>query len=118
MSQEVSDYRLIVTDVIPDLKEVRLYEDTVQHIRDAHPEIPILLPAVQSAVERAISHPAHVEVSYGGSYVFVDGNSTNRAGDPLRVPVKPIGGKSGRVRTAYFATTAATAIVIWKRTDE
>jgi hypothetical protein len=94
---------------------VRLYEETVEHILEEHPEVPVLLPVVQAAVEQAVVRPTHVEKSYGNSYVFVDQDSTNQAGDPLRVPVKVVGQGSGRVRTAYFATTTAPAIVVWRR---
>jgi hypothetical protein len=113
----VSDYKIITTSVLKDIEEVRLYEDTSEHIRENHPEVPILLPSVQSAVEKAIVEPTHVEQSYGGSYVFVDRESTNRSGDPLRVPVKLIGERSGRVRTAYFAETTGPNVV-WRRDNE
>lgn len=103
--------------VIPEIKFVRFYKDTFLHILENHPEVRIELPSVYGAIGKAIVDPSHVELSYGVSYVFVDFESVNRSGDPLRVPVKlvlPQG--SARVRTAYFATVANPAI-IWRRGD-
>lgn len=114
----MSDYKKIETDVIAGLTEVRLYEETLNHIRENHPEVPILLPIIQEALANAIIRPSYVEASYGGSYEFVDQESTNSSGDPLRVPVKPVGDNSGRIRTAYFASTANPGQVIWRRDDE
>jgi hypothetical protein len=99
----MTDYRVIKTGAIPAVTEVRLYDETLDHVREDHPEVPIELPCMASAVERAITQPTHVESSHGGSFVFVDEESTNASGDPLRVPVKPIVGTSARVRTVLFA---------------
>jgi len=88
------------------------------HIRENHPEVPIHLPSIQTAVESAIANPSHVEASYGNSYIFVDQGSTNKSGDPLRVPVKMIDGtSSGRVKTAYFASTESQKPIVWSRDD-
>jgi hypothetical protein len=110
------EFKIIKSTVIDGLEEVRLYDETVDKIRRNHPEVPIELPSLHAAVENAIIQPTHVESSHEGSYVFVDSETTNRSGDPLRVPVKPLGSGSGRVRTAYFASTA-TRPIIWRRKD-
>jgi hypothetical protein len=111
----VSDYSVILTNATFGLVEVRLYEDTISHIREHHPEVPILLPCIASAVTNAIANPTHVEGSYGGSFVFVDANTTDASGDPLRIPVKPIEGNSGRVRTVYFAASGSSPNIVWRR---
>ncbi|WP_341912834.1 hypothetical protein [Ferrovibrio terrae] len=110
----MTDYKVIKTNVVPGLTEVRFYQETVGHIRERHPEVPIELPSIEGALASAISDPTHVEKSYGGSYVFVDANSTNRSGDPFRVAVKPVEEGSGRVRTAYFASTDHEPEIIWR----
>jgi hypothetical protein len=111
----VSDFKIIPTTALVNLTEVRFYEDTVKHILEEHPEVPILLPTIHAGVTGAISNPTHIERSYAGSFVFVDTGSTNASGDPLRVPVMPVSGTSGRVRTVYFATPSGSPEVIWRR---
>lgn len=105
----------IKTTAIPAVTEVRLYAETEQHVREEHPEIPIDLPSVHSAVQKAVEEPTHVEESHADSYVYVDATSTNASGDPLRVPIKLVADTSARVKTAYFAATPAGANVIWRR---
>lgn len=114
----MSDYKVIKTNVIPRFTEVRLYDETVEHVREGHPEVPLELPCVQTAVENAISNPTHVENSHANSVVFVDAHTTNRSGDPLRVPVKGIADTtSGRVKSVYFASTSSLVDPIWRRKD-
>lgn len=109
-------FKKISTDVIDGLVEVRFYDETIAHIKEGHPEIPIELPCVTSAVEKAIVNPTVVEESYDNSFVFVDEETTNKSGDPLRVPVKVIEGtNSGRVKTAYFATSDEQKPVRYRR---
>jgi hypothetical protein len=115
----LDSYKLIKTNILPAVQEVRFYPETENHIREHHPEVPIELPSIQQAVELAIQRPTHVEVSYGNSYVFVDSGSTNKSGDPLRVPIKMIDSTvSGRVKSAYFASSEGDRQVIWSQRDD
>jgi hypothetical protein len=98
------------------VRTVRLYEETIVYIIEGNPEVPFGLPSFTHAISGAITLPTHVEKSYGSSYVFVDSESTNASGDPLRVPVKLVEGTSGRVTTAFFATTRGPREIIWRRT--
>lgn len=109
------DFRTIPTKVIGNVSEVRFYEETVQHVRENHPEVPIILPCVQNAVENAISSPTHVEASHSNSYVYVDAGTTNASGDPLCVPVKSVHENSARVKTVYFAERPAGAKIVWRK---
>lgn len=111
----MSGYKLIYTNIIRDIKVVRLYDETIRHIMDQHPEIPLELPSIVAAIESAIAKPTHIEMSHSNSFVFVDQTSTNRSGDPLRIPVKKVDGASGRVKTAYFASPGATVNIIWRK---
>lgn len=108
------EYRVFRTSILSNLREVRLYDDTLDHIRDHHPEVPIELPSVTEAVGRAVEMPTHVESSGERHFVFVDSKSTNASGDPLRVPVKLVEGTSGRIQTVYFAQTVTSRNVIWR----
>ncbi len=115
----VSTYFVIGTAVIPQVTQVRLYEETYAHIAE-HPEIGQILPhlpVMTDGLVKAISDPTHVEQSRPNAFVFVDETTTNAGGDPLRVPVKLIEGTSGLVKTAYFALTTGSAEIIWRRTD-
>lgn len=114
----MSDFKIIATAVFSTVTEVRLYDETIEHIKEGHPEVPIELPSISAAVENTIVNPTHIEESHTNSYVFVDSLSTNSSGDPLRVPVKLVDGSSGVVKSAYFASTGVKKIVWSKGTDD
>lgn len=115
----MTEYRIIPTQIIQTLTEVRLYEETLEHIREQHPEIPSYFPyfpSFEQAIVHAVTQPTTVEQHYVNSYTFV-GTSTNFVGHPIRVPVKIVQGTSGRVATVFFANTPAPAFVVWKASD-
>ena len=114
----MTDFKVILTTVIPEVTEVRFYQETVEHVRAEHPEVALELPSVAAATEAALVNPTHVEQSYNRSFVFVGAGSTNASGDPLRIPVRVVEGTSARVKTVYFATTQTGDNVIWRRNDE
>lgn len=116
MKLAVTDYVVIKTTILDDVTEVRLYDETVFHIRNHHPDVAVSI--VPSAVETAITNPTHVEASYRNSYVFVDSQTTNQSGDPLRVAVKKIEGTSALVKTAYFASTDEDVVPIWPKSSD
>ena len=118
MADSSDDYLTIDSTVIDEVSQVRFYEETVDHINEQHPEVKVELPSIFGAVTSTLTNPTHVERSYGTSYVFVDANSTNASGDPLRVPVKVISGTSSVVKTAFFASTTGERDIIWRESDE
>jgi hypothetical protein len=111
---QMSDFSTVSVSVIPEVTEVRLYDDTIEHVRTRHPEVPALLPSVEFAVFDTLRNPTHVEKSYESSYVFVNARATNRSGDPLRVPVKIVSGTSARVKSFYFATPSTKPTIVWR----
>jgi len=115
----VSRIRRVVTTVISEVQMVAIYPETIDHIIRNHPEIGrnAGLPSLLHAIETTLTNPSLVEKSYNNSFVFVDQNSTNASGEPLRVPVKVVEGTSARLKSAYFASTQGSREVIWTRTD-
>jgi len=112
----MTDYRVIPTSVI--LTFVRLYDETLIHVADEHKEIGEvfpLLPSAEHAVVTAISSPWVVEQSRPDALVYVDMETTNYAGEPLRIPVKIIEGTLGLVKTFYFASSSSNANVVYRR---
>ena len=120
MNQNPPDdaYESIETNIVDTVETVRLYEETIADLKTKHPEIPVELPSIRQAVRNAVQNPTHVEQSSGESFVFVDSETTNRSGDPLKVPVKLIEDTSARVRTVYFASSTAERNIVWRRTDD
>lgn len=114
----MTPFRVIKTTAVSVLSEVILYEETIQKVKDGHPEVPAELPSIEHAVEQAIVNPTYVEKSYKNSYVFVDTSSTNSSGDPLRVPVKVVTGTSGRVKTFFFGDVAGTPEIVSKSSND
>jgi hypothetical protein len=114
----MTEFRVFKTRILPQISEVRLYDETLDHVVESHPEVPALLPSLIEAVAATLANPTHVEESHSNSYVFVDKHTTNASGDPFRVPVKWIGGSSGRVKTFYFAETKLPdKKTIWRRDE-
>ena len=48
------NHRRILTNVIPVITEVLLYEETIEHVMRNHPEF-ILLPSIIQAVEKTLA---------------------------------------------------------------
>lgn len=115
----MSQIRRVITTVINEVQMVAIYPETIHHIIRNHPEIGrnAELPSILHAIETTLTNPSRVERSYNNSFVFVDQNSTNASGEPLRVPVKLVVGTSARMKSAYFASTQGSRDVIWTRTD-
>lgn len=111
------EFKLIKTAIFSSVTEVRFYDETLDHIQEEHPEVPILLPSIYEAVSKGLIQPTHIEASrtHANSYVFVDATSTNASGDPLRIPVRVVSGTSGRLTTVLFATGSVSATVIWRQ---
>ncbi len=110
------NHRRILTNVIPAITEVLLYEETIEHVMQNHPEF-MLLPSIIQAVEKTVVNPTSVFQRSASTFVYSDDNTTNHSGDPLLVPVKVVQGTSGRVRTFYFASTENFANVIWRKSN-
>jgi hypothetical protein len=108
---------VITVTSISEVATVHLYGDTLLHVEDHHPEVQPLLPSIIAAVEAAIIGPSSVEQDRPNTYVFVDENSTNAEGDPLRVAVRlvPNTQRSARVTTFYFASTEYVPNVVYRR---
>jgi hypothetical protein len=114
-------YILFKTSVIPEVTEVRVYSETLDHVQENHPELGGIfpqLPMATSGVGVAYVDPTHVENPRPGAYVFVDATSTNAEGDPLRAPVKVIENTSALAKTFYFAETTGNANIVWRKDED
>ena len=118
----MTDYKEFKTSVIPEVETVRLYDETLQHVVDNHPEIPRIvpgLPSIMHAVEQTVCNPTHVERTRSNAYMYVNEGATNASGDPMRVPVKVVEGTAGLVKTFYFASSEnVNANVVWRRDED
>ncbi len=100
-----TSFRVIKTTAIPNITEVRYYDETIEHIREQHAEFSSYFPSLDHAICDAIENPTHVyqartsPQSSGFRYVSA---STTYSGNSLVVIVKPIATTSGLVKTAYF----------------
>lgn len=113
----MSDYKTFTTAAAGALVEVRLYDETLDHVRSEHPEVPIELPSMLAAIESAIASPTVVEQSHSNSVVFMDTTTTNQSGDPLRIPVKLVTETSGRIKTVLFASPPTQGNALGKKDD-
>ena len=115
-SNETDDF-LVISTVIPGVSSVRLYLETIEHIRERHPEV-VDLAGVDGIVA-TVSTPTRVHdgnTDPGETFVFVSDN-VRYGNASLHVPVKWVDGTSGRVRTAIFKSGSSTSQVLWRVAD-
>ena len=87
----------------PGISSIRLYTQTMEHIRERHPEV-VDTVGEDGVIETVVNPTLVLEgnTDQGKSFVFVSDNIKLRRAS-LNVPVKLIEGTtSARVRTAYF----------------
>ena len=113
------EYTNIPVVGLPNLTEVRLYDETLEHIAE-HAEFRLQLPSQQTALVEAIANPnrAHDSTSDPGQSVVLVSESFTYFGDPVHVPVKIVEGTSGRVRTAYFSSGTYGGRLLWSADDD
>lgn len=112
-----TDYRVVETSVIPAVSHVRIYDETLTHIAEEHPEFDPFLPSLEHAIIDALANPTSVRASnaaYGGTSYKFTSEDHKRGNNQLVVPVKVVSGTSALVKTAYFAD-AVTGDVVWSR---
>jgi hypothetical protein len=65
-----------------------------------------------------MNDPCHIATSntVPGTYLFLNTNAVNAAGQVLRVPVHPQGDGTNIVTSAYFAD-ATNKNIVWNRGD-
>jgi hypothetical protein len=119
MTEDSGDYKVLTTNAIPQLTEVRFYEETwIGHIIERHTEF-VVDPRGRESIESAVQNPTFVFESTTdprGSVIFMS-DSILIAGNPVLVPVKIITDTtSGRVKTA-IATDDLPVTVIWSATS-
>jgi hypothetical protein len=110
---------VVETDVIPEVTSVRIYQSSLQHVIVHRPEIGrnVHLPSIVGAVTKGLTGPTTVEPSYNQSFVFVDEDSTDVRGQPLRIAVRVVSGTSCRMKSFYFAEPENPKPTIYRRSD-
>lgn len=114
-----AEYRTIISTGWKGLTVVRLYQETMRHIAEEHPELRLQLPSQIDGLIKAIGAPSSVYVSTtdpGRSVVLVS-HKFSYFGDPVHVPVRIVSGTSGRVLTAYFSRGAYAGRLLWSAED-
>lgn len=114
-----TDYRVIETSAIPEISHVRIYDETLPHFGDGHPELRLVTPSLEGAIHDTISQPTEVYASnppHVSSYKFCSTNHLH-GNNPLVVAVKVVEGTSALCKTAYFTSTV-TGTKIWRRDDD
>lgn len=110
-----SNYKSISVAGWPGLTTVHLYEETMEHIAEEHPEFRLQLPSQLEGLMSAIAAPTRIHASTTDpkrSVVLV-GESFTYFDDPVHVPVRIIAGTSGRVITAYFSSETYSGRILW-----
>jgi hypothetical protein len=109
----------IVTNIVAEVRQVRLYESTWNHIVEQHPEFRSRMEALEHAVYDTIRNPTVVQRSTTSPDTGIVFSSSNnlKDGRVMVVPVKLVDGVSARVATAGFRK-AVRGDVIWKRESD
>ena len=114
-SDDLSGYVVFASTARPEVTLVRLYNETIGHIEERHPEV--LVIAGTDGIAEVIHRPSRVLLGSPdpeNAFVFVSDNVTF-GGASLYVPVKTVEGTSARVRTAYFRSDASLSQVLWEQ---
>lgn len=120
MSADDDPYIIVETSVISEVTVVRIYDETLPHIQESHPEFGNFIPSLEHAIKETISNPTEIrrtdaDVSVE-SFRFCSSNHTY-GNNSLVVPVKVVEGTSARLSTAYF-TDAPKGKEVWRASDE
>ncbi len=83
-----------------------MYEETIDHVKAEHSaQFPVELPSMINAVSGTLKEPTRTSDSYNNSVEYINDNTINRKGHPLRVYVQKISGTtSGYMTTFFFGT--------------
>ena len=114
------DYTVILIPGLSSLTEVRLYDETWDHITTEHPEFKMELPSQRTALEDAVAKPTtiHASTTDPEKSVVIVSDLFTYSGDPVVVPVKLVTGTSGRVATAYFSGSTYPGRILWSAGNE
>ena len=115
------DYTVVPIPGSSSLTEVRLYDETWDHISTEHPEFKLQLPSQRAALEDAVAKPTtiHASTTDPEKSVVIASDSFTYFGDPVVVPVKRLPGTtSGRVKTAYFSGSTYPGRILWSSGNE
>ena len=119
MARQVDDdndsYVDIETNAIPEVSKVRLYDSTIPHIVEGHPELDPFLPSFEHAIIDTISFPTYVWASskkaIKPSWFFESDN--HRLGSAnMTVVVKVVESTSAVLKTAYFSSNSSAPLPI------
>jgi hypothetical protein len=119
MSSSEDILNVFTSLILQNVQQILLSKETLNHILEDHSIFG--LPSIEAAIGSAVTVSAtsvHQSRTNYRSVVFVDSNSTNIYGEPLRVPVKIVGNNTGFITSAYFASSKSHGIEIGGRSDE
>ena len=118
MAKKKDRYTSVPVPGFPGLTDVRLYDSTLEHIREEHSEFRLLLPSHVEGIKEGLSKPTaiHDSGTQAKSFVFVSNKFTNQDND-IHIAVRHVEGTSGRVQTAYFSSGPPTGTLLWKAKD-
>lgn len=108
-------YSTISLAAWPGLTRVRLYDSTLRHIAEEHAEFERQLPSLRLGLETAIANPIsiHDSTTDPGGSVVIASDAFTYFGDPVHIPIRMVAGTSGRVVTAYFASSVYSGRLLW-----
>lgn len=114
-----TDYRVVKTTTIKEVSQVRIYDETLPHLGEAHPELRHLIPSLEGAIHDTIARPTEVYASNPPHVSAFKFHSTNHlhGNNSLVVAVKVVEGTSALCKTAYF-TGEVTGTRIWRLGDD
>lgn len=117
--QDEGQYTEIETGAINEVASVRVYDETIHHMGDAHPELRNFIPSLEFALHDTISRPTEVYAGnppHTNAFKFRSSNHLH-GGNPLVVAVKVVEGTSGLCKTAYFPSEV-TGSLVWRSSDD
>ena len=101
------EFKVVATNVIPQVSQVLCYDETIPHISSEHVEFQNFIPTLEHAIHDTIISPTHVVQSntaiHSTSFKYCS-TDHRRGNNHLVVAVKVVEGTSALLKTAYFTS--------------
>lgn len=124
MSDEIeegtaSGYVVVETTAIAQIAQVRVYDETLPHLGEGHPELSHVIPSLEHAIHDTISQPSEVYESnppHVASYKYRSENHSY-GNNHMVVAVKVVEGTSALLKTVYFSSEVKGTLV-WRQQND
>lgn len=116
MSKERKIIKVIASGVPELYPPVDIYDTTLEHIKDNHPEEFLRLDEVYSTIEQP--DRVHKSKTHPRGLTLINDSCTSSSGDPLRIAIKVVSSTEAILSTAHFSSATDQGQHLWPMPNE